>query len=181
MKKSITLSTEPHEAEIGPYRLFFQPEMYGDEFLDAYSQLQEVQRALSGGDVESMSTDQLRMLYSQMRRFLSRLMTEESAAEFLRFVVRDADGTVLSVHTEREDAETEAARLEGAGVADESIRLPDRVLVELLEWVVEVYGGGNRPTGSSSGSAPASSRGGPAGKGRSPSRASTRAVGVSAP
>jgi hypothetical protein len=36
----------------------------------------------------------------------------------------------------------------------EEMRLPDRVLVQLLEWVASLYGGGveERPTGQSSGS-----------------------------
>jgi hypothetical protein len=35
-----------------------------------------------------------------------------------------------------------------------TMKLPDRVLVQLLEWVAELYGGGSveRPTGQSSGS-----------------------------
>lgn len=49
----------------------------------------------------------------------------------------------------------------------EGLKLPDRVLIELLEWAVELYGGG-RPSGSSNGSAPASSS--PGTRGRAPSR-----------
>lgn len=57
------------------------------------------------------------------------------------------------------------------------MRLPDRVLVELLEWVLELYGGGNRPTGSSNGSAPASPPAGKSSTGNSRSRGSTRVRG----
>lgn len=53
-----------------------------------------------------------------------------------------------------------------------AMTLPDRVLVELLEWVVELYGGGTRPSGLSSGSAPASPSPGTSGKVASRSRAS---------
>lgn len=182
MKKIITLNTEPHEAEVGPYKLYFQPEMYGDEFLDAYGRLQEVQKTLEGGDDSAtMSGDQVRSLYGEMKTFLARLMTEESAAEFSRFEVV-VDGATVGVHIAREDAEAAAADdFNGATVVDKSIRLPDRVLVKLMEWVVELYGGleggGNRPTGSSKGSAPASSKAGAGGKGPSPSRASIRAAG----
>lgn len=56
------------------------------------------------------------------------------------------------------------------------MRLPDRVLVELLEWTAELYGGGSggdRPTGSSGGSAPRSPSPGTRGTVSSRSRAST--------
>lgn len=178
MKKTITLNTEPHEATVGPHTLLFQPEMYGDEFLDAYGRLQEVQKTLDSSDGAAMSGDRLRSLYGEMRTFLARLMTEESGAMFSRFEVITPDEVTQSVHLAREDAEEAALEhAGGATVVDKSLRLPDRVLVELMEWVVELYGGGNRPTGSSNGSAPASSRAGTAGKGPSPSRASTRAAG----
>lgn len=178
MKKLITLNTEPHEAEVGPHRLYFVPEMYGDEFLDAYGRLQEVQKAL-GDDAATMTGDQLRSLYGEMKTFLARLMTKECAEEFSRFEVV-AGGQTIGAYLSREDAEEAAAGYEadGATVVDKSVRLPDRVLVELMEWVVELYGGGgSRPTGSSNGSAPASSRAGTGGKGPSSSRASTRAAG----
>ncbi|MDP4501076.1 hypothetical protein [Nonomuraea turcica] len=57
------------------------------------------------------------------------------------------------------------------------MRLPDRILVQLLEWVIEIYGGGSRPTGSSSGSATPSPPPGSRGSASSRSKASTRARG----
>jgi hypothetical protein len=54
-------------------------------------------------------------------------------------------------------------------------RLPDRILVDLLEWTVEQYGA--RPTGSSSGSAAVSPSRGTRGSATSPSKASTRTRG----
>lgn len=59
--------------------------------------------------------------------------------------------------------------------AFEAMSLPDRVLVELLEWTMEVYG--SRPPTSSTGSVAPSRRAGTSGKGGSPSRASTPARG----
>lgn len=58
-------------------------------------------------------------------------------------------------------------------------RIPDRVLVELLEWVGEVYGGSKRPPTLSTASSAPSSKGGKAGTAASRSRASTRAAGRS--
>lgn len=176
MKKTITLNTEPHEAVVGPHTLLFQPEMYGDEFLDAFGRLQDVQKTL--GDVSELSGERIRGLYAEMRCFLARLMVPATAEIFSRHEVTAPDGTVFSVHIDRDEAE--AAALEHAGgatVEDKSLRLPDRILVELMEWVVELYGGGNRPTGSSNGSAPASSKAGTPGRGPSSSRASIRAAG----
>lgn len=60
------------------------------------------------------------------------------------------------------------------------MRLPSRVYAELLEWVLELYGGGassERPTGSSSASAPPSRRAGTSGRGALPSKGSTRGRG----
>lgn len=177
MKKTITLNTEPHEAEIGEHTLLFQPEMYGDEFLDAFGRLQDVQKTL--GDVSQLSGDRIRSLYAEMRCFLARLMVPATAEIFSRHEVTAADGTVISVHIDRDEAEAAALEhADGATVEDKSIRLPDRVLVELMEWVVELYGGGgSRPTGSSNGSAGASSKAGTPGRGPSSSRASIRASG----
>lgn len=178
--KQITLNTEPHVAEVGPHRLLFAPEVYGDQFLDAYASLQEVQKEVGDGDLSKLSGDKLRGLYGELRGFLARLMTPEGAAEFNRFeVINGRDGQVLADFRTREEAEDHADKLEfDAGVEDKSIRLPDRVLVELMEWVVDLYGGGgSRPTGSSNASARASSKAGTRGKAASRSRASTPAAG----
>lgn len=57
--------------------------------------------------------------------------------------------------------------------------LPDRIVVALLEWTMEVYGGngGQRPPTSSSGSSKASPPRGTRGTGNSRSMGSTRAAG----
>jgi hypothetical protein len=179
VKKTIAFNTEPHEITVGPYLLLFQPEMYGDEFLDAYGRLQDVQKTLGGGDAAELSATRIRELYGEMKIFLARLMTPESAAEFSRFEVL-VDGGTVSVHLTREEAEAAVEDAgTGAAVVDKGIALPGRILVELMETAVELYGGGDsRPTGSSNGSAPASSRAGTGGKGRSSSRASIRASGA---
>jgi hypothetical protein len=55
-------------------------------------------------------------------------------------------------------------------------RLPNRVVMELLSWAMEIYGG-DRPPTSSNGSAPASRPSGTRGTGASRSRASTSTAG----
>ncbi|PWI15946.1 hypothetical protein DI272_18595 [Streptomyces sp. Act143] len=181
--KDFAVRTEPHVANLGALgELHFVPEVFGDEFLDGYSRIQEAQ-ALIGGeqDLTKMDPTALRDVYSSMRSFLGRLMTPESAERFLRFEVIKGGKTVDHFRS-REDADAKAAELGGtARVEDKSLRLPDRVLVELLEWTTELYGGGNdRPTTPSSGSSRASRRAGTPGKGSSPSKGSTRTAGRSA-
>lgn len=179
-RKQFTLQHEPHVAEVGDIELYFKPEIYGDEFLDAYSALQDTHRELGTdlNDLNSLSGDKLRALYGTMRTFLKELMTEESAKQFIRFEVVKAGKTVEAFGS-REEAEEHAAGLKsGAKVVDKSMRLPDRILVQLLEWTIEIYGGSDsRPTGSSTASSPASRPAGIPGKGSSPSKGSTRARG----
>lgn len=185
MRKQFSIRTEMHVAELGDdLELHFIPEVYGDQFLDAYAQLQDAQSGLGadGKDVSGLSGDKLRALYGAIREFLKQLMTEESAKRFANFVVEQGGKTVADFRT-REEAEQFASGLKGATrVVDESLRLPDRVLIELMEWAVELYGsgsGGGRPTGSSSGSAPASSKAGTPSRAASRSKASMSTAGRS--
>ncbi|MEU7093034.1 hypothetical protein [Kitasatospora aureofaciens] len=137
MRRSFTINTEPHVAEIGDVELSFLPEVMGDEFLDHYEQLRDAQATL-GVDVDDLANvdpKQLRQVTAALRTFLCRVMLPESAEAFA------------------------------------TMRVPDRVLIELLEWVVELYGGGARPTTSSSGSAPALPSPGTRGRAASRSRA----------
>ncbi|MFI9026298.1 hypothetical protein [Streptomyces sp. NPDC053560] len=175
--RTFTLNTEPHVATVGETQLLFQPEVMGDEFLDAYEALQESQKRL-GVDVNNLAAadpEALRAVVRALRLFLARLMLPESAETFARWEVRK-DGETVSAHGTPEKAEEAAAKVEGT-VKDVGMRLPDRVLVELLEWAVELYGGGQRPTGLSNASAPASPPPGTRGRAVSPSKASTRARG----
>lgn len=172
--KKFTLNTQPHEAEIGNVTLLFQPEVMGDEFLDAYGRLQETTKRLNIdlSDMQSADLSQVRETTAALRVFLASLMLPESSPQFARWDVV-AGGKVVGSYSDPAEAREAAEGRKGAKVVDESMRLPDRVLVELLEWVVELYGGGNRPPTSSSGSAPASPSPGRPGRAGSPSRAST--------
>ena len=177
-RRQFTLNTEPHVAEIGDTELLFQPEVMGDEFLDAYEDLQEAQKRL-GVDVNNLSgvaPDKLRSVVRSLRLFLARLMLPESADQFVRWEVIKG-GTVVESFGTPDEAEEYACGLKGATVRDAGMRLPDRVLVQLLEWAVELYGGGQRPTGSSTGSAPASAPPGTRGRAVSRSKGSTRTGG----
>ncbi|MEU5497991.1 hypothetical protein [Streptomyces griseofuscus] len=180
--RDFTVRTENHVANLGELgKLEFVPEVFGDEFLEGYSQVQEAQKALAGeDDLTKMDPATLREVYGSMRQFLAKLMTPESAERFLRFEVVKA-GKVVAHFRTRAEADEHAAELTGAArVEDKSMRLPDRVLVELLEWTTELYGGGDRPTTPSSGSSRASRRAGTPGKGSSRSKGSTSTAGRSA-
>ncbi|GAA2948122.1 hypothetical protein ACFPN0_15320 [Kitasatospora cinereorecta] len=179
MKKTFQLHTEPHVAEIGDVELLFVPEVMGDEFLDNYERLREAQTSIGVdvSDLNKVEPAKLRQVVGSLRLFLARLMVEESAERFARWDVVVA-GKTVSTHGDPDLAAVAAAKRKNATVVDKSMRLPDRVLVELLEWAVELYGGGgSRPTLSSSGSAQASPNPGTPGKAVSRSRASLPARG----
>ncbi|MGA5497695.1 hypothetical protein ACPCSP_25360 [Streptomyces cinereoruber] len=171
MKKSFKLNTEPHEAEIGDVTLLFTPEVMGDDFLEHYQELRGMQ-SMVGVDLTDMSQldpDKLRAVVASIRVFLARLMLPESAEVFACWdVVRD--GETIGSFRDPQEAADAASGEDGATVENRSMKLPDRVLIELMEWAVELYGGGNRPTGSSSGSAQASPTAGRPGRGPSRSR-----------
>ncbi|MET8746892.1 hypothetical protein [Streptomyces sp. NPDC004728] len=179
MRKSFALHTEPHVADIGGTELLFQPEVMGDEFMDAYAQLRDAQKA-KGVDLDDLADadpSDIRKSVRALRVFLAQQMLPESAEQFLHIdVVKDSK--VLKSFQDLEEAEAYAATRKGARLVD-ALRLPSRVLVDLMEWIVELYGGGGdaRPTTSSSGSSTTSRPAGSRGTGRSPSKASTRTRG----
>ncbi|MFB0617221.1 hypothetical protein [Streptomyces sp. AGS-58] len=179
MRKTIALNTEPHVIAVGPHELEFLPEVYGAEFIDAYEELQEAQAAkgVDLEDLEAADPASLRKTIRAVRVFLARQMLPDSAERFLRLDVI-VDGNVLESFQDADEAAAFAAEHPGAQVQD-ALRLPVRVVAEMLEVVVELYGagGGNRPTGSSSASSSRPRPGGTRGTGPSPSRASTRTSG----
>lgn len=181
MKKQFALNREPHVADIGGTELSFQAEVMGDEFMDAYTGLRDAQKSLGVdvGSLEDAEPEAIRAVSRALRDFLVLLMLPESAALMNRVDVFH-DGQVVATFPTWAEGEEHAAKVGGGASARYSLRLPDRVLVELMEWVVELYGGGQRPPTSSSGSAKTSQRSGKRGTGVSPSKASTSTTGPSA-
>ncbi|MFM9594077.1 hypothetical protein ACKI16_24000 [Streptomyces scabiei] len=160
-RRSFALNKTPHVADLGDVELKFQPEVMGDEFLEGYVNLQEAYKGLSGGggnDGAGMDLGQAAGIIRELRTFLCKLLIPESKEVFSRFVVSKA-GKELSVHLTREEAESAADGAKGATVRDESLQLPLRVLMEILEWIATLYGGDARPTGSSTASSSPSRRG----------------------
>ncbi|MFJ4469610.1 hypothetical protein ACIP2X_19280 [Streptomyces sp. NPDC089424] len=171
--KSFAFNTEPHVATVNGHDLLFEAEVMGDEFMDAFTELKEAQAAASGIDLDDLSTmdpSKLRGATRGLRQFVARLMLPDSASEFLALEVTK-DGTTLSTHQDWDEAQQAADAVAGARVKY-AMQMPDRVLVQLMEWVTELYGGGTnaRPTGRSGGSAKASPRGGKSGPARSRSK-----------
>ncbi|MFF6807528.1 hypothetical protein [Streptomyces sp. NPDC012616] len=128
--KDFAVRTEPHGANLGPLgELHFVPEVFGDEFLDGYTQVQAAQAALSGEqDLTKMDPEALRDVYGSMRGFLGRLMTPESAARFLRFEVVKS-GKVVDHYRSRDEAEAKAADLGPTARfrrVGQSVDLPDK-------------------------------------------------------
>ncbi|MGC4947697.1 hypothetical protein ACLQ2N_16065 [Streptomyces sp. DT224] len=182
-RKSITLNTEPHVVEIGDIELLFEPEVMGDEFVEAFSDFREAVLTANGVDLDDMETltpENLRTVASGMRTFLARLMLPDSAALFTRVDVVAGDGEVLASFQDWDEAQAFVDGLtEQTGKARWGLRLPDRVIVEIMEFVVGLYGGGadQRPPTSPSASAGGSRKAGRRGTGVLPSKASTRARG----
>ncbi|MER7841669.1 hypothetical protein ABTY98_38740 [Streptomyces sp. NPDC096040] len=174
MKKSFSFNTEPHVADVNGTELRFQAEVLGDEFLDAFTELRDAQKAAQGIDLDDLSTldpAALRGASRGLRGFLARLMLAEDAERFMAVEVVK-DGEVLSAHQDWDEAQQAADQVAGARVKW-TMPMPDRILVALMEWVTELYGGGAdaRPTGSSGCSARALPRGGKGGAARSRSKA----------
>ncbi|MFE9319234.1 hypothetical protein ACFYNV_29745 [Streptomyces albidoflavus] len=185
MRKSFALATEPHVAELPSLglELQFLAEVMGDEYLDAYAEMRDMQKAETGVDVDDLEgadVEKVKAASSGLRVFLSRLMLPESAELITRVDVVRGGKTVNSFPS-WDEAKAHAERVKGGGARPVwALRLPDRVLVELLEWTVELYTGGRRPPTSSGGSSTASRKGGTRGTGTSRSKGSTRTAGRSA-
>ncbi|MDH6489677.1 hypothetical protein [Streptomyces sp. SAI-127] len=172
--KSFSYNTDPHVATVNGTELRFEPEIMGDEFMDAFGELRDAQKAAQGIDLEDLSTldpAALRGASRGLRGFLARLMLPEDAERFMALNVATKDGTLLSTHQEWDEAQEAADQVDGARVKW-AMPMPDRILVQLMEWVTELYGGGadQRPPTSRGGSAKASPRAGKAGAARSRSK-----------
>jgi hypothetical protein len=124
--KSFAINTEPHVADVGGTQLSFQPEVIGADFAQAYAELRAVQAKVKGNKASS---------------------TKHAKDDNL-------DPAVLVEVHEAMRAFIRRFLLEESYAAFDALKLPDRILVQLLEWSAELYGGGsgNDRGGSSSGS-----------------------------
>lgn len=112
--RTFTLNVDPHAAVIGDVTLWFQAEAVGTEFLDAYKDLRAVQQKVQGSKASST------------KHAKAEDVSTETLAE-LHAAMRSFVGTFLM--PESRDAFT-------------TLRLPDRVLLQLVEYMAELYGSG---------------------------------------
>ncbi|MFI5800194.1 hypothetical protein [Streptomyces sp. NPDC051677] len=111
----------------------------GDEFIDAYAELRDAQKA-KGVDLDNLADadpKDVRRTARALRLFLVRQMLDESVDLFLLPNVVKGDETLKTFH-DLDQAEEHVAQHEGTRVVD-ALPLPTRVIVELLEWVVELH------------------------------------------
>ncbi len=116
--KTFEIRTQPHEAVIGPHTLLLEPEVIGSEFAQAYAAIREVQSKVKGAQASKGSS------------------TKHAKADGL-----DAD--VLTELSEAMRAFVRRFMLPDSQAVFDGMRIPDRILVKLMEYVAELYGGGS--------------------------------------
>ncbi|AMD42745.1 hypothetical protein SEA_XKCD426_4 [Streptomyces phage Xkcd426] len=117
--KTFAINTEPHEAVVGTTTLLLEPEVIGAEFAQAYDSLRVIQtkvKTAQGGKASSTK-------HAKEDGITSELLAELSDA--MRTFVRKF-------------------LLPDSAAEFDKMRLPDRVLVQLMEYVAELYGGGSQ-------------------------------------
>ena len=116
--RTFEIRTEPHEAIIGPHTLLLEPEVVGTEFATAYATLREVQRKVKGAQASKGSSTK----HAKGDGLNAEVLIELSEA--MRVFVRKF-------------------MLPDSQAVFDGMRVPDRVLVKLMEYVAELYGGGS--------------------------------------
>lgn len=116
--KVFEIRTDPHEAVIGDITLLLEPEVVGAEFAQAYSTLREVQKKVK----DAQATKGTSTKHAKADGLDAGLLSElsESMRGFVRRFMLPDSQTIF-----------------------DGMRLPDRVLVQLMEYVAELYGGGS--------------------------------------
>lgn len=113
--RTFNINTEPHQAVIGDTTLLFQPEAVGSDFVGAYTKLRDVQARLTGSKPSSTKHAKAEDISPESLRDVS---------DAMRGFVR---GFLMTESHEDFDG----------------MRLPDRILLQLVEYAAELYGGGS--------------------------------------
>ncbi|ATN93707.1 hypothetical protein SEA_ABT2GRADUATEX2_4 [Streptomyces phage Abt2graduatex2] len=116
--RTFNIRTEPHEAVIGPHKLLLEPEVIGAEFAEAYTVIREAQAKVKAAQGSKASG------------------TKHAKADGL-------DASVLKELSEAMRTFVRRFMLPESQQVFDTIRLPDRILVQLMEYVAELYGGGS--------------------------------------
>ena len=116
--RTFEIRTDPHEAVIGPHTLLLEPEVVGAEFAQAYAALREVQRKVKAAEPAKGSSTK----HAKGDGLNAEVLIELSEA--MRVFVRKF-------------------MLPDSQTVFDGMKVPDRVLVKLMEYVAELYGGGS--------------------------------------
>lgn len=121
--RTFTINTTPHVFDVGGTQLLLEPEVEGAVFAEAYAQLREVQKDAKRIEKSAKASS-----------------TKHKAAD------ADADGmdpsTLLKLNKAMRDFLRGFMLPDSVAVFD-GMRLPDRVLVQMMEAVAELYGSGS--------------------------------------
>lgn len=113
------IRTTPHRAVIGDTTLLYEPEAYGTEFVAEYNKLVEVQSRVGR---KAAGTKANSSKHAKSSDINAEELAEVNAA-MRGFVARFLLPESVPVF--------------------ESMRIPDRILLELVEFAAELYGGGS--------------------------------------
>lgn len=119
MERVFEIRTEPHRAVIGAETLLFEPEAVGAEYVTLYAELQRKQEEVSAKTAprKASSTKHAKPVVDDLSNLIE---LEEAMRNFLAsFMLAESK---LVFH---------------------QMRLPQRILIELIEWIGELYGGGS--------------------------------------
>lgn len=116
--RTFNLNTEPHEAIVGDVTLRFEPEAIGSDFLAAYTELQDAQ--------------------ARVQRLTAKGSSSTKHARPDKLSAED----IASVTTAMRNFVSRFLLPESVPVF-EGMRLPDRILLQLVEYAAELYGGGS--------------------------------------
>jgi hypothetical protein len=166
--QQFTLNTEPHEAEVGPHTFLFKPEVYSDEYLEAWATMRSTYSPVAGIAPAEPTGDDGEAKSSAADATVDRAKENSVAIKTFVAAMMLDDDDVDATAEKRTAADDPISGPAGATVFLQT-KLPDRVVLELEQWILGVYG--LRPTGPSSGSSEPSSTepSGDASTGSSPS------------
>lgn len=113
--KSFAINTEPHVFDVGGTELLLQPEVIGADFAQAYAELRAVQSKVKGNKASS-----------------TKHAKEENLDPAVLVEVHDAMRSFIK-----------RFMLPESQTVFDGMKLPDRILVAMLEATAELYGGGS--------------------------------------
>lgn len=118
-ERVFTIRTEPHRAVIGETTLFLVPEANSGDFLDSYNQMRTAQEVLHRKTNGSKSSSTKHAKASEVDTEALAQVNRSMRDFVTRFLLPDSVPVF------------------------QNMTLPDRVLLELIEFAAELYGGGS--------------------------------------